>query len=82
MCGGIEARATVLGYIQRGFSPTNRDSTFAFEAGYQAIELLKQGQSNQAIGIKDGKIFHMPIEEALKQTRNFNHEMYKLINTL
>ena len=82
MCNGAEVRATVLGYTQRGASPTSRDSTMAFEAGYQAVQLLKEKISNQAIGVKDGKIFYMPIEGALQQKRTFNQKMYKLVNTI
>ncbi|NLB90518.1 MAG: hypothetical protein GX786_04795 [Clostridiales bacterium] len=54
----------------------------AFEAGYQAVQLLKEKISNQAIGVKDGKIFYMPIEGALQQKRTFNQKMYKLVNTI
>ncbi len=82
MCGGIEARATVLGYIQRGESPSSRDSVFAFEAGYRAVELLKRGIDNQVIGIKDGRVNHLPIERALLETREFNKNMYDLINQI
>lgn len=82
MCGGIEARATVLGYTQRGAAPTSKDSVFAFEAGHRALYLLNKGISNQAIGIRDGRVYHLPIHEALKQTRAFNRQMYDVVNTI
>jgi 6-phosphofructokinase 1 len=82
MCGMVEARATVLGYTQRGASPTFRDSAFAFEAGNLAVQLLKEGISNQVIGIKQGKVFNMPIEKALKCKRRFNKKLYSLVNQL
>lgn len=82
LCGGIEARATVVGYVQRGVAPDSRDSVFAFEAGHRAVELLNKGIDNQVIGIKDGKIFHMPIAKALKETREFNKSMYDLVNQI
>ncbi len=81
-CGMVEARATVLGYTQRGASPTYRDSAFAFEAGNMAVQLLRDGISNQVIGIKQAKVFHMPIERALKCTRHFNKKLYTLVNSL
>lgn len=81
-CGMVEARATVLGYTQRGASPTARDSAFAFEAGNMAVQLLNEGVSNQVIGMKQGKVFHMPIEKALKSRRHFNKKMYNLVNEL
>ena len=81
-CGMVEARATVLGYTQRGASPTFRDSAFAFEAGNMAVQLLRNGISNQVIGVRQGRVFHMPIERALKCTRRFNKKLYTLVNRL
>ena len=81
-CGMVEARATVLGYTQRGQQPSAYDSSFAFEAGNLAVKLLNNGISNQVLGIKDGRIFHMPIAEALRCKRPFNMELYNLVNSL
>ena len=77
-----EARATVLGYTQRGRQPSMYDSWFAFEAGVLAVNLLRNGIGNQVIGIKDGRVYYMPIEMALKQKREFNLSLYNMINTL
>ena len=60
-CGGIEARATVIGYTQRGAQATAQDSAFAFEAGHLAVQLLNRGITNQAIGIRHGRVFNMPL---------------------
>ena len=79
---GCETRATVVGYTQRGALPTARDSAFAFEAGHLAVQLLNRGITNQAIGIRHGRVFHMPIGDALMMKKNFDREMYELINTL
>lgn len=81
-CGMVEARHTVIGYTQRGCSPTARDSMFAFEAGSMAVQLLKNGVSNQVIGVKHGRTFHMPIEKALSEKRHFNRKLFNLINSL
>lgn len=81
-CGMIEARSTVIGYTQRGCSPTARDSMFAFEAGAMAVQLLKQGISNQVIGVKNGRTFHMPIDKALAEKKRFNKRLFRLINSL
>ena len=62
---GCETRATVVGYTQRGAMPTAKDSAFAFEAGHLAVQLLNRGITNQAIGIRHGRVFHMPIADAL-----------------
>ncbi len=81
-CGMVEARSTVIGYTQRGNAPTARDSAFAFEAGAMAIDLLRRGQSNQVIGVKNGRTFHMPIDKALDTSRRFNRKLYNLVNSL
>lgn len=82
MCGMVEARATVIGYTQRGAEPTARDSAFAFEAGNLAVRLLRDGISNQVIGVRQGKVFYMSIDEALKAERTFNTSLYSLVNSL
>ena len=81
-CGMVEARHTVVGYTQRGAQPTARDSMFAFEAGTMAVQLLHAGISNQVIGVKNGRTFHMPIEQALATKKHFNKKLYNLINAL
>ena len=81
-CGGAEVRSTVIGYTQRGAQPTAQDSAFAFEAGHQAVQLLNRGIANQAIGIRHGPVFNMPIIDALSMKKTFDREMYNLINKL
>ena len=82
MCGMVEARATVIGYVQRGAEPTARDSSFAFEAGNLAVRLLRDGISNQVIGMQKGRVMYMPIDEALKVKKKFNRRLYDLVNAL
>lgn len=79
---GMQTRATVLGYTQRGPVPTFRDSEFAFEAGNLAVDLLEKNVSGQAIGIRRGHVFHMDLEDALAYPRFFDKELYEMINTL
>ena len=82
MCGMVEARATVVGYTQRGAEPVAKDSAFAFEAGNLAVRQLRDGVSNQVIGTRLGKVFYMPIDEALKAKRPFRRDLYDLVNSL
>ena len=82
MCGNVEVRSTVIGYTQRGAEPTARDSAFAFEAGNLAVRLLRDGISNQVIGMREGKVFYMSIDTALKEERVFNQELFDLVNAL
>ena len=62
---GIESRATILGHVQRGGSPTVRDRVVASEMGYYAVELLEKGIGNRVVGMKDGKIYDVDIQEAV-----------------
>lgn len=75
---GIESRATVLGHVQRGGSPTLRDRVIASEMGNKAIELLKNGIGNRVIAIQNDKIVDLDITEALNCKRTFNKELYEI----
>ena len=81
-CGMVEVRSTVVGYTQRGALPVAKDSAFGFEAGHVAVKLLHDGISNQVIGVRNGRVFHMGIEEALKVEHTFRHDLYKLVNDI
>lgn len=53
---GVESRATVLGHVQRGGSPTVRDRVVASQMGYKAVELLKQGIGNRVVAMQRMKL--------------------------
>lgn len=73
---GIESRATILGHVQRGGSPTLRDRVAASEMGCYAVDLLLKGIENKVIVVKDSKIVDIDINEALNQKREFNIDLY------
>lgn len=75
---GIETRATVLGHVQRGGSPTLRDRVVASEMGYKAVELLSQNIGNRVVAMQNGKIVDLDINEALEMPRVFNQELYNI----
>ncbi|MGN0594758.1 MAG: 6-phosphofructokinase [Hominimerdicola sp.] len=77
---GIESRATILGHVQRGGSPTLRDRVVATEMGYHAVELLEQGIGNRVVGMKDNKIYDVDIQEALSMKKPFLDDLYKILN--
>ena len=79
---GIEARATILGHVQRGGSPTVRDRVVASQMGYKAVELLNQGFGNRVVVMRDGKITDLDIDEALSMERVFDMELYKVAMTI
>ena len=79
---GIEARATILGHVQRGGSPTLRDRVAATEMGYYAVELLEQGIGNRVVGMQQGKIVDFDIQEALSMKKPFDEKLYQISNTI
>lgn len=70
---GIDSRATVLGHVQRGGSPTLRDRVTASRMGYHAVELLRKGIYNRVVATKAESIVDYDISVALS--------MYKTIDT-
>ena len=75
---GIESRVTVLGHVQRGGSPTVRDRVLATEMGYYAVELLEQGIGNRIIGLKDGKVYDIDLQEGLAMKKPFLDRRYDI----
>lgn len=75
---GIEARATVLGHVQRGGRPTVRDRVEATRMGYYAVELLEKGIGNRVVGIKDSKIVDFDIQEALSMTKPYDEKLHHI----
>ncbi len=79
---GIETRATVLGYMQRGGSPTCTDRVYASVMGAYAVELLCSGASNRVVAYKDGKVVDYDIDEALSMTKDIDNYMLKVCEVL
>ncbi len=75
---GIEARATILGHVQRGGTPTLRDRVEATRMGYYAVELIEQGIGNRVVGIKDSKIVDYDIQEALSMTKSYDEKLHHI----
>ncbi len=75
---GIESRATILGHVQRGGSPTVRDRVLASQMGYYAVNLLEQGIGNRVIGIRGDKLVDYDIHEALKMQKPFEDDLYDI----
>lgn len=69
---GIETRATILGYMQRGGSPTCKDRVYASIMGAKAVEILCSGQSNRIVAFKDGRFVDYDIDEALSMKKDID----------
>ncbi|WP_139903923.1 6-phosphofructokinase [Clostridium thermarum] len=79
---GIETRATILGHIQRGGSPTAFDRILASRLGARAVELLIEGKSSRVVGIRGGVIIDDDIDEALALPRKFDTNLYEIAKCL
>ena len=79
---GIESRATILGHVQRGGSPTVRDRVVASEMGARAVELLLQGKQNRIVCMRDNKVVDVDIEEGLNMKKEISQEMIELAKKL
>ena len=79
---GVESRATILGHVQRGGSPTARDRIMASQMGSRAVDLLTQGIGNRVVGIKDNKIVDFDMFEALKMTKTIDMKDYELAHEI
>ncbi len=75
---GMDTRATVLGHIQRGGSPTARDRVYATMFGAKAVDLLLEGKSNRVVGMKAGKFADYDMAEALAMTKSMDPWMIEL----
>ena len=79
---GIETRATILGHMQRGGSPTCKDRVYASVMGAKAVELLMEGKSNRVVGYRHGEFIDFDINEALSMKKEIPAHQYEISKTL
>ncbi|WP_092591115.1 6-phosphofructokinase [Acidaminobacter hydrogenoformans] len=77
-----EVRVTVLGYLQRGGTPSVTDRILGAQFGQRAVELLLEDKFGRVVGIRDNKIMDMAIEEALNEPKRFDQDKYDLAEIL
>ena len=75
---GIETRATVLGHVQRGGSPSMRDRVVAAQMGVHAVELVDDGKYNRIVAIKNGAVVDYDIEEALSMKKVLDSKLVEI----
>ncbi len=66
---GMESRATVLGHLQRGGSPTSYDRVLATRFGVKAVDLFHEGQYNEMVCLRGNHINSVPLKEAVSGTK-------------
>ena len=79
---GVEARATVLGHVQRGGSPSSKDRILASRMGHYAVRLLDEGKSNRVVAINKSQLCDYDITEALEMKKPFDMDMYRMANEI
>ena len=75
-------RATTIGHIQRGGSPSMADRMLATQLGNKAVRLLKDGIGNRVVGIRKNEIIDMDIIEAVSMKKKFNYELYETLQMI
>ncbi len=75
-----ETRVSVLGHIQRGGSPTAYDRIIGTQFGIKAVDLIKAGKFGQMVSLRDNKLQSVDIEEAVKQRKTIDMELYQMAN--
>jgi ATP-dependent phosphofructokinase / diphosphate-dependent phosphofructokinase len=78
---GIETRVSVLGYIQRGGSPTAYDRVLATRFGVHAVELVLRGEFGKMVALRGTKIESVPLEEIADKYRPIDEDIYRTAET-
>lgn len=79
---GVETRATILGHMQRGGSPTCKDRVYASMMGAYAADLLAEGKSNRVVGYRNGEYVDFDIDEALAMQKDLPEYMVRVSKAL
>ena len=79
---GIETRATILGYMQRGGSPTAIDRYYASIMGSYAVDIMLEGKTNRVVGYRYGEFTDFGIEEALQMQKDIDRYQYDVARIL
>jgi len=79
---GIETRATILGYMQRGGNPTAKDRYYASIMGAYAVDIMLQGKTNRVVGVRSGEVMDVDIEEGLKMKKGISEYEFEVAKLL
>ena len=79
---GVETRATILGHMQRGGSPTCKDRVYASTMGAMAVDLLLEGKTNRVVGYRHGEFVDFDIDEALAMQKGIPEYEWEICKNL
>ena len=79
---GVETRATILGYMQRGGNPTCKDRFYASIMGAYAADILCEGKTNRVVAYHGGEFVDFDIDEALAMEKQIPEYQYAVSRAL
>ena len=79
---GVETRATILGHLQRGGSPSVKDRVYASVMGAKAVDLLLEGKENRVVGYMKGEFIDFDINDALRMQKEVPEYQVKISKIL
>lgn len=79
---GVETRATILGHLQRGGSPTAKDRVYASIMGAYAVDALVSGKTNRVIAYRHGEYVDIDIEDALEMKKEIDPFQFSVAKIL
>lgn len=77
-----DVKVSIIGYLQRGGTPTPNDRILASRMGAHAVDLLKAGMYGRAVGIRGNEMIDMPFDEALDMKKDYDKRIYELARIL
>jgi 6-phosphofructokinase 1 len=78
----LDTRVVVLGFLQRGGTPTAYDRMMGSQMGAKAVDLLLDGNHGSMVSIKNGKITYIPFKHAAKEVHKIDISLYQLALSL
>ncbi len=75
---GYETRATVLGHVQRGGSPTAFDRVLGTRFGIAAIDLVASKKWGRMVSLAGNKIVSVPLEDAVKELKTVDKDIFEI----
>ncbi len=79
---GVDVRVSVIGYLQRGGTPSAFDRILASRMGAKAVELLLEGKAGRALGIKGTEIIDLDIDDALEMHKSIDMKLVRTADQL
>ena len=77
---GVTTNAVVLGYVQRGGTPTARERVMATLMGEKAVELAEKNEGSRVIAIKNSNVCDIDFNEALLMKKTLDPDLLKASN--